>query len=454
MTTGCCVLPRLDYTIPPPSLMVELNEVATNAGALAVELARANRLPSDFPGKQVQELLAELQTLPAGTAEGCRNPLEVARGRLPALRRKYIEPEERSRRPRTDDEEPPPLTRGMIVDVRLGVLVNSVTTALDEYRALASVEEDDAADTAPSLAIDPASPDVLDAMAASRHAQQMLGKGVEELEAVADSGSATGDNLKRQMRDAQVLLSLARVELQMPEFVPRWYRKTVDTVRDYPRILSATAKAMTKGVDVARPMLDAWHHFEHGLVKVTLDAVERAAWGLSAVAGKWEAERSQGNAEPGADAVPPPPDFDLGEVRAMVVRGEAPPPSWRPWINSLDLRGEITLVDLSPLSGLFALKHLNLEGTRVRDLTVLSNLSALQSLNLCGTQVKDLTALSGLIGLQTLSLEDTHVSDIAPLASLSALKSLSLMGSRVSDTTALSGLAALETLILSDNIRG
>jgi hypothetical protein len=257
-------LPKLTYTTPPPSLMRELREVESDAGALAAELARANRLPSDFPVEQLQELLAGLQSLPAGTAEGCRQPLEYARARLPAIRRQFIKTEEESRQSPADEDAPPPLTRGMTIDVRLGALVNSVTTALDEYRALASIQEDDAADTAPSLEIDATSPDVVEAMAASQRAERTLDEHVNELEGIAEPASVTADNLKRQMRDTRGLLSLARIELRMPAFVPRWYRKTIDTVRDYPRILEATAKAVLMGVDVAYPMVDAWHRFKHG----------------------------------------------------------------------------------------------------------------------------------------------------------------------------------------------
>ena len=37
--------------------MVELKEVAADAAALAAELAKANRLPADFPVEQLLELL-------------------------------------------------------------------------------------------------------------------------------------------------------------------------------------------------------------------------------------------------------------------------------------------------------------------------------------------------------------------------------------------------------------
>lgn len=244
--------------------MRELREVASDASALARELDRANRLPLDFPDEQLQELLVQLKSLPAGTAEGCRQPLEYARRRLPAVRREFIRTEEESRYSAVDEDAPPPLTRGMTIDLRIGALVNSVTTALDEYRALASVRDDDAADTAPSIKIDATSPAAINAMAVSQSAERAIGEHVEELESIAKPDSVTADNLKRQMRDARGLLSLAWVELRMPAFVPRWYHTTIETVRDYPRILSVTASTVRMGVDVARPMADAWHRFERG----------------------------------------------------------------------------------------------------------------------------------------------------------------------------------------------
>jgi hypothetical protein len=190
-------MPKLMYTSPPSSLMIELREVATDAVALAKELAAANQLPPDFPVEQLQELLVELQSLPEGTAEGSRQPLEYARSRLPAIRRKFIQTEEQSRQPRADEEVPPPLTRGMVIDQRLGALVNSVTTALDEYRALASVELEDAADTAPSVEIDVSSSIALEATVAARNAEQRLYEGVAEVTRVTEPTSTTADSLKR-----------------------------------------------------------------------------------------------------------------------------------------------------------------------------------------------------------------------------------------------------------------
>ena len=60
-------------------------------------------------------MLGNLQALPEGTAEGCREPLEYARARLPALRRLFIVTETAARSQPSDSDEPPPLVRGMAV---------------------------------------------------------------------------------------------------------------------------------------------------------------------------------------------------------------------------------------------------------------------------------------------------------------------------------------------------
>jgi Leucine-rich repeat (LRR) protein len=458
---------KLTYTTPPPSLMTELREVAIDARALATELAQANQLPAEFPAQQLQELLGELQSLPDGTAEGCRQPLEYARSRLPAIRRKYIQTEEQSRQPRIDEDVPPPLTRGMVVDQCVGALVNSVTTALDEYRALASVEIFDSADTAPSLKIDATASDALDAMAAAKNAEGRLAEGIAQVTRIAEPTSEIANNLKRQMRDAFGLLQLARIELRMPEFVPRWYRKTIDAVKDYPRTLQKTARAIRMGVDVARPMVDAWSHFMHGYKTLILDSLDHAAVGLETVGKKWETDRGFAN---GAQTDKPPTDFDLDAVHEMILAGMAPKPSWRPWIVRLDFSFE-KLSELAPLADLFALRTLALDGTRVTDLAPLAGLTGLQTLNLNNTRIHDLRPISRFVFLQTLILSRTQVkdlkpiadfsvletlvltstpiADVTPIASLSKLRRLNLINTKVRDVTALSKLVSLETLYLN-----
>ncbi len=437
---------KLTYATPPPSLMRELREVESDAKALDDALAKANNLPGDFPVEQLRELLTGLRALPQGTAEGCRQPLEYARSRLPFVRRKFILTEEQSKLPRDEGELQPPLTRGESIDLKLGALVNSVTTALDEYRALASEQADDAADTAPSMVIDANAPDIQRAIASAKSAEKNLDESIAEVDRIAVPGSETAGNFQRQQRDARGLSRLARIELRMPEFVPRWYRKTVDTLKDYPALMQKTASAMKVGVDVARPMVDAWSELSHKFKHFVLDGVEIAAKALGQAGAALEARRKR--EIDGLSA--PPPDLDLEAAREMILQGRAPLAHWRPWIFDLDFSGK-DLSDLAPLAGLASLQTLNLWNTQVSDLSPLAGLASLQSLNLINNQVSDLSPLAGLASLQSLDLRDTQVSDLAPLAGLASLQTLTLWNNQVSDLAPLAGLASLQWLDLRNN---
>ena len=160
---------------------------------------------------------------------------------------------------------------------------------------------------------------------------------------------------------------------------------------------------------------------------------------------------------PGGDRTPEafvPPDGFLAEVKAMILRGEAPPAEWRPFITALDFRpkgrprGRSDLSDLRPLAALTALQTLNLTRTQVGDVTPLATLTALQSLNLGSTTVSDVTPLATLTALQSLDLSGTKVSDVTSLGALNALQSLDLTNTKVSDVTPIGGLTALRSLYL------
>jgi len=165
------------------------------------------------------------------------------------------------------------------------------------------------------------------------------------------------------------------------------------------------------GVDVARPMVDAWHSFKHDFSRLVLESVERATSGLLAVAEKWEIERAGGRRGSAATTAPPP-GFDYAEARALVLRGEAPPPPWRPWITALQFSQE-NLHDLAPLASLTDLRSLDLDRTEVSDVAPLAHLTALRDLSLIGTQVSDVDPLARLTALQYLYLGGTEVSDVA-----------------------------------------
>jgi Leucine-rich repeat (LRR) protein len=440
-------MPKLSYTAPPPSLLTELKEVASDASVLAIEISRANRLPLDFPRDQLQELLSELQSLPKGTAEGCRQPLEYTRARLPAIRRRFIQTEEQSREIHADEEGSSALTRGMIIDIRIGALVNSVTTALDEYRALASEEGDDTADTAASAQVDISSPEATEALAASKKAEHNIDLHVKKLQDIAEP-SSVADDLKRQMSDASGLLRLARAELRMPDFVPKWYQKTINTIKDYPKILQKTAKGVKIGIDIARPLADAWSHFSHGFKHLVIDSIETAANGLLNVSQKWEAEKGDRMQEPPGNLLTPPTDLNLELAHIDILHGVVPRASWRPWIHELNFKRKRSLKDLTPIAGLTSLETLDIQNTRVTNISPISKLRKLETLIINRTKISDLSYISNLNSLNSIEASDTPLKDVSDIGKLTNLVEIDFEGTRIEDITPLKNLKKLQKLDL------
>lgn len=142
-------------------------------------------------------------------------------------------------------------------------------------------------------------------------------------------------------------------------------------------------------------------------------------------------------------------------------------------VTDLNL-GRNCITDIGPLAGLNGLQRLSLPANRIHDLTALSGLTGLQYLDLNENKVisdlkplaglfalrelhvnrsriSDLTPLGELLRLTNLNLEGNQVSDIGPLGRLSALSWLHLGGNRLSDVGPLVGLQSLQWLAVGDN---
>jgi hypothetical protein len=205
-------------------------------------------------------------------------------------------------------------------------------------------------------------------------------------------------------------------------------RDFVSTVREW------TGRVAAEVVRVASKMPAQVRRVARG-VKTTVTHVVRLVRRRRAAGRNKEPDKAQEKldvAEAVAGLGDPPKDFDLDQVRDMVLRGEEPPASWRPHVRELGFLGT-QLAQLTPLAGLASLETLYLEGTQVSDLAPLAGLASLEGLYLQGTQVSDLAPLAGLANLQWLDLQGTQVSDLAPLAGLANLQSLYLEGTQVSD---------------------
>lgn len=425
----------LDGAGLPPSLARELKEVARDAATLGEVLARppAHPWPNEFPRDGLIEICQSLASLLQGSAEGCREPLEYARRRLPAIRHDYILSEELSARAGLASAD---VLRGAHLDQRLGTLISSVMTALHEYLELASEEE--IVDRAGEASVVPAEATVLKADAASKKLDSELAAAEQTVKEIAQPTSAA-ESLKRRFRDARTLLRLARAEIRMPRVFMSWFRLTANALERYPELIQRAVAGLRAGTDVTQPLIhrleELQHHFT-GFVFVewrrTLDVFEQVGRDLQR-----RRERARG--------IPEEPKFDLAEVRRLVLVGQAPPPSWCKLVTELDLSLS-QLNSLEPLAGLVNLEKLNLDGTLISDLVPLAALTKLQTLNIRHTAVKDLSPLARSSGLQKLNLEGTQVSDLTVVAGFTDLRHLDLWHTRVTDLSPLRGLTELLSL--------
>lgn len=459
---------RLDYTQPPESLADELREVAGNARALQETLRRSNGLPDDFPALQLDEFLAGLQALVDGTAEGCREPLTYARGKLPQIRREYILTEARSAGAKIEGDQVPPLMRGETIDKALSALMASVSTALDEYRRLAGESGVDEVDTSSSQTLDQDAPDVRSAIKAASSAEGQLDAAKNEVEKLVKPDSVKGDELKRQLTDARGLYRLARIELRMPQFVPEWLKRTASVAKDYPGLLRKTSKAIHVGVDVAESVNKVWTRFQDKMISASFEAIRDAADELLNLANKWEkkSKSSQGEVKLGN----PPDDFDLDKVREDILVGKEPKPEWRPWVIYLNLRhrkitniaplrnlvnlqtlnlSNTQVADIEPIKQLVNLRHIKFNDTPVANIDPIKQLVKLQSLDFENSQVNNIDPIKKLVNLQNLTLRNTHVADIVSIRSLLDLKCLDIEGTPVTNIDSIKMLLSLEQLYLS-----
>lgn len=123
-----------------------------------------------------------------------------------------------------------------------------------------------------------------------------------------------------------------------------------------------------------------------------------------------------------------------------------------PNLEVLYIYGNNSISDLTPLTGLPALRDLGLARNDIEDLGPLLELRGLTSLDLLGNPIRDLGPLAALTRLTRLRVaESPEVRDLEPLARLTALTRLELDGNAIVDVGPLAGLAALTRLSLQGN---
>jgi formylglycine-generating enzyme required for sulfatase activity len=285
----------LRHIRPNEALARELLDVARDGESLLEFLRAPNAVPESFPTTQVVEICRSLGDLPEGTAEGCRVPLEYARVRLPAIRREHIVGEDQVPAPENEDEAPP-LIRGMGLDRLFRDLIASVTTTLDEYRLQASEHFDDT--VGPELAVD--AHDVAGVRAAmdkSRAVEEQLHTAAETIRETTVPESSRADRLRRTVKDAENVNRVARAELGMKRVVLRWFRATVENLKDYPGLIRRCGDAIVVGVDVVQPLNQRWSDFWSNCANFVLDELRKTGYAFHEVADNLENRRRGASSE-------------------------------------------------------------------------------------------------------------------------------------------------------------
>ena len=96
--------------------------------------------------------------------------------------------------------------------------------------------------------------------------------------------------------------------------------------------------------------------------------------------------------------------------------------------------------DLTPLSRLTSLRHLNVAGCEISDICPLRTLRNLQILLLGYNRISDITPLANLTHLTDLYLDHNQIVDVRPLQGLIRLKHLEIENNQIADFSPLDGL--------------
>ena len=142
-------------------------------------------------------------------------------------------------------------------------------------------------------------------------------------------------------------------------------------------------------------------------------------------------------------------------------------------VDSLDISGTDSLLDLSPMEAMRNLKYVNLSNTQITELGPISNVTFLEYLDVSNTptsdiqfikysdrlkhldisktQIRDISELVNLKSLRSLRVEETPVMSFAVLNEFDSLKSLFLAKSGFNNPDNIKDLSKLEDLDLSNN---
>jgi Leucine-rich repeat (LRR) protein len=443
----------LPFERPSPRYLRELVAVSEASRGLTQSLG-SNALPDNFPVVAITELGQSLESLPKGTAEGSIQILLQARNRLPSWRNDFFDFEDHLDFQPVDPEARPIEKRDGFVDTALVKLIAAVSSAIEQYQKEAGAEVE------PDVDIDqpvPAGQDfgVANALETLARVDAQSKAILEKLNQASFVEGGAGDTAQRLLNDASNQSHAGRSELLHAEPRP----SLLDKLRGLgERTLGAMSQA------------DKWAPIGAELVGDVLGALGdwgKASWddaiGSLKVqmveGGKFLTKVSTAIRKAQASAASPKspknvPPFDLEEAHAMILRGEAPPKAWVPFIAQLFFQPDDEVSDLSPLRGLVHLKKLTIWKVSATDFSPMSELLQLEELIFSGSGVTELSWLSRFNNLKELCISHCQARDISVVGGLKNLRFVEMIGTNVSDISPLSELPHLDTLNIGGNKLG
>ncbi|MAN85660.1 MAG: internalin [Algoriphagus sp.] len=120
-------------------------------------------------------------------------------------------------------------------------------------------------------------------------------------------------------------------------------------------------------------------------------------------------------------------------------------------IDSLDISGTDSLLNLRPLEALRDLKYVDLSNTKIRALGPISNVTFLEYLNVSNTPTSDIQFIKYSERLKHLDISNTRIQNISDLKNLKSLKSLKLEKTPILSFAVLNEFDSLRSLDLTES---
>jgi hypothetical protein len=120
-------------------------------------------------------------------------------------------------------------------------------------------------------------------------------------------------------------------------------------------------------------------------------------------------------------------------------------------VDSLDISGTTSLLDLSPMEAMRNLKYVNLSNTQITELGPISNVTFLEYLDVSNTPTSDIQFIKYSDRLKHLDISNTKILDISELVNLKSIRSLRIEKTPIMSFAVLNEFDSLKSLYISES---